>query len=217
MQSSTVRQFKSEAGWIDLWGCLLSSIDYRKSFVQHRSSLVHPWHSGWEGRSGFWLQRAFGDVQTWGLTGQAGAQHTTILHCRRVGWLSICWRGQWRPTTHELTAGFHLWERGRCSCPFFPAPTEFPGQQEQRLVRCTEVREQLQGSNSYMPGTEGDGCHLHSLSVAMALDSPGFPARSLSDVSLKLWMLTQKSFTRQHLQSQLSNVTGCWNYRMHKD
>lgn len=111
MQSSTVRRFKSEAGWIDLWGCLLSFIDYRKSFVRHRSSLVHPWCSGRGGRSGFRLQRAFGDVQTWGLTGQAGPQHTTTLHCDRAGWLSSCWHGQWWPTRYQMTAGFHLWER----------------------------------------------------------------------------------------------------------
>lgn len=74
MQSSTVRQFKSEVGWTDLWGCLLSSIDYRKSFVQHRSSLVHPWHSRWGDESGFWLHCAFADVQAWDLTGQATAK-----------------------------------------------------------------------------------------------------------------------------------------------
>lgn len=111
MQSSTVRQFKSEAGWIDLWGCLLSSIDYRNSFIQHCSSLVHPWCSEWRGRLEFWLQHTFGDVQTWGLTGQAGSQCTTTLHCSRAGWLSSCSYGQWWPTTHQLTAGFHLWER----------------------------------------------------------------------------------------------------------
>lgn len=109
MQSSTVGWFKSEAGWNDLWGCLLSSIAYRKSFIQPCPSLEHPWCSGWRGRSGFQL-KSLGTCRS-GTAQVRQPQCTTTLHCSRAGWLSSCWHEQWWPTTPQLATGFHTWER----------------------------------------------------------------------------------------------------------
>lgn len=184
-QSSTVRWFKSEAGWNDLWGCLLSSIDYRKTFIHHSPLLVHPWCSGWRGRSGFQLQlKSLGMCRS-GTSQVRQTQCPTIPQCSRAGWLSSCWHEQWWHTTAQLAGRFQLWER-RVLLPTIFTSHWIPRAAGAKSCTLHKSRRELQGSNSSLPGMEGNRCHLRSLSVAMALGSLGFPASCLNDVDVNV-------------------------------
>lgn len=96
----------------------------------------------------------------------------------------------WTVATHSTPADSRVSSLGEAGAPdhFFWLPLNSQSSRSQDVYLAQKravARQQF-----LTPGTEGDGCHLHSLSVAMALGSPGFPASSLSDVSLKRWILT---------------------------